>query len=88
MTTAAKRPIDAAMDAPATGLSSRIRRSGERLLALTRRKQTIDAEIEGEQRRPAPCSLTLQRLKRRRLAIKERIEQIRRLRHDALGSRA
>lgn len=44
-----------------------------KLVALRRRHQVIKAMIAEELRRPAPCSLILQRLKRQRLAIKDQI---------------
>lgn len=50
-----------------------------RLVALRRRHQVIKAMIAEELRRPAPCSMILQRLKRRRLAVKDQI-----VRFDAL----
>lgn len=48
-----------------------------RMLSLLRSKHELDRSIEDEHSRPAPCSLTLQRLKRRRLAVKERVERLR-----------
>lgn len=48
-------------------------RIGVRLVALRRRHQVIKAMIEEELRRPAPCSMMLQRLKRQRLAVKDQI---------------
>ena len=46
---------------------------GVRLVALRRRHQVIKAKIAEELRRPMPCSMMLQRLKRQRLAIKDQI---------------
>ncbi len=44
-----------------------------RLISLRRRHQVIKAKIAEELRRPMPCSMMLQRLKRQRLAIKDQI---------------
>lgn len=44
-----------------------------RLVILRQRHQALKAMIAEELRRPAPCSLMLQRLKRRRLAVKDQI---------------
>ena len=44
-----------------------------KLVALRRRHQVIKAKIAEELRRPLPCSLLLQRLKRQRLAVKDQI---------------
>ena len=44
-----------------------------KIVALRRRHQVIKAMIAEELRRPAPCNLILQRLKRQRLAVKDRI---------------
>ncbi|MEO1291614.1 MAG: YdcH family protein [Pseudomonadota bacterium] len=56
---------------------------GERALSLlgrhaslARRKRRLEAEIEREQRRPAPCSLTLKTLKRQKLALKDAIAKL------------
>lgn len=46
---------------------------GGRIEALLARKRAIESEISAEERRPLPCTLKLQSLKRRRLAIKESI---------------
>ena len=51
-----------------------------RLRALLTRKVELERRIEAEQRRPAPCSLTQQRLKRLRLALKDEISALRRKR--------
>lgn len=50
-----------------------------RLVALRRRHQVIKAKIAEELRRPMPCSMMLQRLKRQRLAIKDQIARFDRL---------
>lgn len=44
-----------------------------RLVALRRRHQVIKSKIAEELRRPMPCSMMLQRLKRQRLAVKDQI---------------
>ena len=44
-----------------------------RLISLRRRHQVIKAKIAEELRRPMPCSMMLQRLKRQRLAVKDQI---------------
>lgn len=49
---------------------------GVRLVALRRRHQVIKAMIAEELRRPAPCNLILQRLKRQRLALKDQIARL------------
>ena len=41
--------------------------------ALARRKSVVDAEIREELRRPSPCSFVLQKLKRQRLWLKDRM---------------
>ena len=41
--------------------------------ALVRRKSAIEEEIRHELRRPLPCTMTLQRLKRQRLQLKDRM---------------
>ena len=41
--------------------------------ALVKRKSAIEEEIRHELMRPLPCTLTLQRLKRQRLQLKDRI---------------
>ena len=81
------RDASSANAAPSRPTSRFLRPSG-RLLALRARKRTLDHAIEGEQQRPAPCSLTLQALKRRRLALKEQIERLRRRRNRLVGSGA
>ncbi|MCZ0962752.1 YdcH family protein [Paracoccus benzoatiresistens] len=55
--------------------SARIRlfSASARLAALRRRHQVIKALIAEELRRPMPCSMMLQRLKRQRLAVKDQI---------------
>lgn len=50
-----------------------------RAAALARRKQAIERSIEDELKRPAPCGLILQDLKRRRLALKEDLSRLRAL---------
>ena len=47
-----------------------------RFFALLRRKSAIEAEIRDELKRPLPCSLMLQRLKRQRLQMKDRMQAI------------
>lgn len=47
-----------------------------RIVSLRRRHQVIKTLIAEELRRPAPCSLMLQRLKRRRLAVKDQIARL------------
>ena len=49
-----------------------------RLAALLRRKEALELDIETEYARPAPCGLSLQNLKRRRLALKEAARRLRR----------
>ena len=49
-----------------------------RLQALLRRKRWVDLRIAEEMRRPSPCNLMLQGLKRRRLALKDAVDRIRR----------
>ena len=41
--------------------------------ALVRRKSAIEEEIQHELKRPLPCTITLQRLKRQRLQLKYRM---------------
>ena len=50
-----------------------------RLVALRRRHQVIKAKIADELRRPMPCSMILQRLKRQSLAVKDQITRFDRL---------
>lgn len=47
-----------------------------RIMSLRRRHRAIKGMIDEELRRPAPCSLMLQRLKRRRLAVKDQIARL------------
>ncbi len=44
--------------------------------ALVRRKDAIESEIQDELQRPQPCSLLLQKLKRQRLKLKDRMRAI------------
>ena len=47
-----------------------------RIGSLRRRHRVIEAMIQEELRRPASCSLMLQRLKRRKLAVKDQIARL------------
>lgn len=49
-----------------------------RLSSLLMRKRELDDAIDAEQTRPAPCNIALQRMKKRRLALKDLIERSRR----------
>lgn len=44
--------------------------------ALVARKTAIEAEIDSELRRPLPCTLALQKLRRKRLRLKDRIRSV------------
>ena len=44
--------------------------------ALVRRRSVIEKEIDHEERRPAPCADTLQRLQRQRLQMKSRMRMV------------
>lgn len=52
--------------------------ASQRMLALRLRKQAVEASIESEANRPAPCSITLQRLKRNRLWLKDQLARLKR----------
>lgn len=52
------------------------RRLWNHLMALASRKSAIEREINHELRRPLPCSITLQRLKRQRLNLKDRMTSL------------
>lgn len=43
---------------------------------LVARKERVDVSIQQELRRPLPCTTTLQKLKRVRLALKDRIKAL------------
>ena len=47
-----------------------------RIGTLRERHRMLETEISTEERRPLPHTMTLQRLKRRRLAVKEEIESM------------
>lgn len=47
-----------------------------RLALLREQHRALDAEIEAESAAPAPCAFTLQRLKREKLALKDRIARL------------
>lgn len=50
---------------------------GRAQLALLREQhRALDARIEAESAAPAPCAFTLQRLKREKLALKDRIARL------------
>lgn len=44
-----------------------------RLAQLQRRRHKLAEQIDAELQRPAPCSVTLQQLKRQRLRLKDQI---------------
>ncbi|MGI9426422.1 MAG: DUF465 domain-containing protein [Hyphomicrobiaceae bacterium] len=52
------------------------RRLQAHFFALMRRKTVIETEISEELKRPLPCWMTLQTLKRKRLRLKERLQSI------------
>ena len=49
---------------------------------LVARKERVEVRIEQELRRPLPCMTTLQKLKRARLALKDRIKAVARMNGD------
>ncbi len=60
-----------------------------RLAALNARHRTLDVRIETESRRPLPDTLRIQEMKRSKLAVKEEIARIERLRRrEAAGDAA
>lgn len=48
-----------------------------RVAALLQRKSSLEASIDAELKRPAPCSLRLQALKRQRLMLKDAVARMR-----------
>ncbi|MEL6280477.1 MAG: YdcH family protein [Pseudomonadota bacterium] len=57
-----------------------------RLLALFRKKRAVELEIHSEMSRPVPCNLTLQSLKRKKLALKDAAARIRERNATRLGA--
>ena len=55
------------------------RRAVERVAALSRRKEDLETLIREELKRRIPCSFTLQRLKKMKLSVKDRIAELNRL---------
>ena len=60
--------------------------SPQRMLALLRTRRAIEMSIEKEHRQPAPCSLALQRLKKERVALNDRIARLRNLHRAQLST--
>ncbi len=51
-------------------------RFAARLRALERHHQQLDKRVEAEHKRPNPCAMELQRLKREKLYLKDQMTQI------------
>lgn len=51
-------------------------RAKPRLIALYRRHLDLDTRVEAELKRPHPCSLELQRLRRQKLYLKDQIRAL------------
>ncbi|NQY96864.1 MAG: YdcH family protein [Henriciella sp.] len=52
------------------------KRPTARLRTLERHHNQLEAKVQAEQKRPNPCAIELQRLKREKLYLKDQIRQM------------